>query len=275
MPDRYPVPHLQNFAGALFGTTVFSKMDLVRTFYRILTATEDILRAAVTTPFDLFGFLRKLFCPRNASQTFQRLIDRVLRGLLSVYACADDVLVVSRDADEHLQNHTLLFERFQQFGVSLHPAKCVLGVTFLELLGHKMESNDIRPLLSKVADIRDFRSPTSKRYLQQFLGMVNFYCRFLPNRTDTILLLTSLLVGSKCTFVLTPAALTLFEQLKALLADATLLTHVNADAPISLMVDACNVAVDAVLQQRLPDSIVTLAFVSRKLFKAETLYSTF
>ncbi|BHF71751.1 hypothetical protein SprV_0401481100 [Sparganum proliferum] len=105
--------------------------------------------------------------------------------------------------------------------------------------------------------------------------MVNFYCRFLTNRTDTIFLLISLLVGSKCTFVLTPAALTLFEQVKALLADATLLTHFNADSPISLMVDACNVAVDAVLQQSLPDSTVPLAFLSRKLSKAETRYSTF
>ncbi|BHF71748.1 hypothetical protein SprV_0401480800 [Sparganum proliferum] len=138
-----------------------------------------------------------------------------------------------------------------------------------------MESNDIRPLLSKVADIREFRSPTSKRYLQQFLGMVNFYCRFLPNRTDTIFLLTSLLVGSKCTFVLRPEALTLFEQVKALVADATILAHCNADSPISLMVDACNVAVDAVLQQSLPDSTVPLAFLSRKLSKAETRYSTF
>ncbi|BHF71743.1 hypothetical protein SprV_0401480300 [Sparganum proliferum] len=105
--------------------------------------------------------------------------------------------------------------------------------------------------------------------------MVNFYCRFLPNRADTILLLTSLLVGSKRSFVLTPAALMLFEQVKALLADATLLTHFHADAPIYLMVDACNVAVGKVLQQSLPDSTVPLAFLSRKLSKAETRCSTF
>ncbi|BHF81681.1 hypothetical protein SprV_0802481400 [Sparganum proliferum] len=81
--------------------------------------------------------------------------------------------------------------------------------------------------------------------------------------------------SSKRTFELTPAALTSFEQVKALLADATLLTHYHADAPISLMVDASNVAVGAVLQQSLPDSTVPLAFFSKKLSKAETRYSTF
>ncbi|BHF62295.1 hypothetical protein SprV_0200527700 [Sparganum proliferum] len=211
----------------------------------------------------------------NASQTFQRFIDRVLRCLPFVYVYIDDVLVASRDVEEHLQHLTLLFDRFQQFGVTLHPAKCILGATSLEFLGHLIDSNGIRPLPSKVAAIRDFPAPTSKRQLQRFLGMVNFYRRFLPNCADTILPLTNLLSGSKRTFELTPAALTSFEQVKALLADATLLTHYHADAPTSLMVDASNVAVGAVLQQSLPDSTVPLAFSSRKLSKAETRYSTF
>ncbi|BHF59029.1 hypothetical protein SprV_0100198400 [Sparganum proliferum] len=162
-----------------------------------------------------------------------------------------------------------------QFGVVLNPSKCVFGVPPLEFLGHLVDSHGIRPLPSKVAAIRDFPPPTTKRQLQRFLGMVNFYHRFLPNCADTILPLTSLLSGSKRIFELPPAALTSFEQVKALLADATLLTHFHADAPISLMVDASNVAVGAVLQQSLPDSTGHLAFFSKKLSEAETRYSTF
>nr|VZI16937.1 unnamed protein product [Spirometra erinaceieuropaei] len=275
MPDRYPVPHLQDFAGALCGKTVFSKIDLVWAFHKIPIAAEDMPKTAVTTPFGLFEFLRMPFGLRNASQTFQRFIDRVLRGLPFVYAYIDDVLVASRDVEEHLQHLILLFDRFQQFGVTLHPSKCVLAATSLEFLGHLIDSNGIRPPPSKVAAIRDVPPPTSKRQLQRFLGMVNFYRGFLPNCADTILPLTSLLSGSKRTFELTPAALTSFEQVKALLTVATLLTHFHADAPISLMVDASNVAVSAVLQQSLPDSTVPLAFFSKKLSKAETSYSTF
>ncbi|BHF80095.1 hypothetical protein SprV_0702321900 [Sparganum proliferum] len=275
MPDRYPVPHLQDFAGALCSKTVFSKIDLFRAFHQIPIAAEDIPKTAVTTPFGLLEFLRMPFGLRNATQTFQRFIDRVLRGLPFVYAYIDDVLVASRDVEEHLHHQTLLFDRFQQFGVTLHPSKCVLGATSPEFSGHLIDSNGIRSLPSKVTAIRDFPPPTSKRQLQRFLGMVNLYRRFLPNCADTILPLTSLLSGSKRTFALTPAALTSFEQVKALLAEASLLTHFHADAPIYLMVDASSVAAGGVLQQSLPDSTVPLPFFSKKLSKVETCYSTF
>ncbi|BHF81037.1 hypothetical protein SprV_0702416600 [Sparganum proliferum] len=206
---------------------------------------------------------------------FQRFVDRVLCGLPFVYAYIDDLLVTSSTAEEHMEHLATVFDRLQQFGVVLNPSKCVFGVPSLEFLCHLVDSHGIRPLPSKVAAIRHFPPPTSKRQLQRFLGMANFYRRFLPNCADTILPLTSLLSGSKRTFELTPAALTSFEQVKALLADAALLTHFHADAPISLMVNASNVAVGAVLQQSLPESTVSLAFFSKKLSKAETRYSTF
>nr|VZI09155.1 unnamed protein product [Spirometra erinaceieuropaei] len=263
VPDRYPVPHLQDFAGALFGKSVFSKIDLIRAFHQIPVAPEDVSKTAVTTPFGLFEFLRMPFGLRNASQTFKR------------FAYIDDLQVASSTTEEHMEHLTTVFDRLQQFGVVLNPSKCVFGVPSLEFLGHLVDSHGIRPLPSKFAAIRDFPPPTSKRKLQRLLGMVNFYRQFLPNCADLILPLTNVLSGPTGPLELTGEALTAFERIKNSLVDATLLTDPAPEAQLSLMVDASTVAVGAVLQQHLASSTQPLAFFSKILLPAETRYSTF
>ncbi|BHF82314.1 hypothetical protein SprV_0802545100 [Sparganum proliferum] len=275
IPDRYPVPHLQDFAGALFGKAVFSKIDLVRAFHQIPLAPEDIPETAVTTPFGLFEFIRMPFGLRNAAQTFQKFIDHVLRGIPFVYAYIDDLLVASRNEEEHKVHLALVFERLDKFGVVVNPSRCVLGVPSLEFLGHQVDSEGLRPLPSKVEAVRNFPPPTSKRQLQRFLGMVNFYRRFLPNCADLMLPLTNMLSGPKCPLKLTGDAVTAFERIMNSLADATFLTHPAPEAQLSLMVDVSTVAVGAVLQQHLAGSARPLVFFSKKFLPAETRYSTF
>ncbi|BHF81808.1 hypothetical protein SprV_0802494200 [Sparganum proliferum] len=129
-----------------------------------------------------------------------------------------------------------------------------------EILGHLVDSNGIYPLPSMAAAIRDFPAPSSKRQLQRLLDMVNFYRRSLPHCADTILPPTSLPTGPKGSSKLSADALTVFDKAKADLADATLLTNFSPGAPISLMVDASNVAVGAVLQQHIASHTQPLPF---------------
>ncbi|BHF79728.1 hypothetical protein SprV_0702285100 [Sparganum proliferum] len=121
IPDRYPMSHLQDFAGALFGNAVFSKIDLVRAFHQIPVAPEDIPKTAVTTRFGLFGFILMPFGLCNAAQTFQRFTDYFLRGLPLVYAYSDDLLVASRNEEKHKEHLALVFDRPDEFGVVINP----------------------------------------------------------------------------------------------------------------------------------------------------------
>lgn len=137
-----------------------------------------------------------------------------------------------------------------------------------------MDANGIAPLEEKVRVIRDFLQPTSQRQLRQFLGLVNFYHRFLPNCAQILQPLNALLNNSKRrsdSVTWTEATETAFTAMKDALANATLLSHPKPDAETC----ASDIAVGAVLQQRIDGVWCPLSYFSRALKPAESRYIAF
>ena len=126
--------------------------------------------------------------------------------------------------------------------------------------------------------VRDFPRPYTQHKLREFLGLINFYHRFLKHGAAILKPPNDLLTaptGQKKELVWTDATLKAFTAAKDTLANAMQLSHPVSNAPTSLMTEASDVAVGAVLQQFIEDELRPITYVSRKLKLVETRYSTF
>ena len=184
---------------------------------------------------------------------------------------------ISTTCWEHLHHLRLVLERSQQHGLLINVPKSKFGVSALDFLGHHISSQGIQPLTHKVQAIQDFPQPATHRKLREFLGLINFYHRFIPHCAAILKLLNSLLAGTKrnATLAWDDASTTAFTEIKHALASATLLVHPEQNAPTCIMTDASEVAVGAVLQQFIHSQWCPIGYFSLTLKPAEVCYSAF
>ena len=203
---------------------------------------------------------------------------------MSVYL--DDLLVTSPDHKTHKKHLKILVKRLTDYGIIIGPDKWQFGTTELSFLGHYVCPEGISPLPTAVDAIVNFVKPEKQTALRRYLGMVNYYHRFIPHCAEKLTPLNNLLTAAnegqhrlppKSNFELhwTENANVAFTESKQILANATLLVNQQQSAPLNITCDASDFAVGGVLQQSIDNVWQPLSFFSKKLSPAETRYSAF
>jgi len=277
-PDRYPVPHLQSCTNRLHNAKIFSKIDLERAYHQVPVHPDDIDKTAIITPFGLFEYVSMPFGLRNAAQTFQRHMDNIFRDCPFTIVYLDDILVASPDEDTHLDHLRQIFSRLSENHLRLNLEKCHFLQESVSFLGDEVSKEGVLPSRDRVSAIREFPRPESYDALRRFLGMVNFYRRFLPHFARIVEPLQHLIntADKKQPLQWKSSSSNAFDAVKSSLLSVTSLSSPPHSPIYQLVTDASKQFIGAALH--VIDSSgqpSPVGFFSKKLTSSQLNYSTY
>ena len=273
--NKYPLPLIDSAFGPLHEATIFTKLDLRNAYHLVRIREGDEWKTGFNTPLGHFEYLVMPFGLTNAPAVFQNLINDVLRDMLNcfVFVYLDDILIFSRNLQEHVQQVNLVLRRLLENRLYVKAEKCNFHVSSVGFLGFIVEKGQIKTDPAKVKAVAEWPTPTSRKQLQRFLGFANFYRRFIRDYSRVATPLTSL-TSVKVPFLWSPAAEAAFTKLKILFSSAPVLVHPDPNSQFIVEVDASDSGVGAVLSQRSNSDQKQhpCAFFSRQLSLAEKNY---
>ena len=247
--------------------------------YRKLTFNFDWTKT-LSTPFvtinthqGLYRYTRLPFGVASAPAMFQKLMDVVLQGIPGVICYIDDILVVGKDDESHMKSLEEVFKRLEKHGFRLKQEKCHFLMPSVEYLGHHIDQDGIRAVPSKVEAIANAPPPTTVQELRSFLGLLNYYGKFIPNLATILHPLNTLLQADK-KWDWSDECARAFQMAKDQLTSTQVLTHYDPALPINLAADASAYGVGAVISHVFPDGAERpIAFASRTLSPPEKNYA--
>ncbi|EEC16206.1 hypothetical protein IscW_ISCW011925 [Ixodes scapularis] len=235
--EKYPLPRVEDLWSALSGGQKFSKLDLRDAYQQLVLQDAARKYVTISTTMGLFQYTRLPFGVASAPAIFQREMGNLFRGMRHVAVYLDDILVTGTDDGDHLQNLRKVLTRLQDAGLKLRLDKCMFLTPSVEYLGHIISQAGLAPAPRKIEAVLKAPKPKSKKELQSYLGLINFYRRFLPNLSTHLEPLHRLLRDGQQWAWKKEQDLA-FQRSKELVVKAPVLVHFDPAKPVVLTVDA-------------------------------------
>ena len=181
--NRYALPRIDDLLDQLYGAKRFSKIDLTSGYWQIAIAAADQYKTAFRTQYGHYEFNVMPFGLTNAPATFQSLMNDIFRDMLDICVIVylDDILVYSKNDEDHEKHVRQVLQRLRDNQLYARPSKCTFFTDTIEYLGHIVGPNGIKPNPELVKAIFNFPQPRTLKQLQSFLGLANYYRKFIEN----------------------------------------------------------------------------------------------
>jgi len=271
-----PLPRSDEMFDRLGEATVFTRMDLKTGFHQIRVKPGDIEKTAFNTKYGQFEYLVLPMGLCNAPATFQSLMNEVFHDCLDDFLVVymDDLLIFSRDASSHYRHVETVLTRLEEHELYVAPKKCEFMKEEIEFLGLVVGKNGIKVDPRKVEILKTWPKPDSITDIRSFLGLLQFFRRFIPKFSQIAAPLTNLTKKGSGVHDWDETCDEAFSKLKRLITEAPILIAPDWSKPFRGHVDASQTAVGGTLTQ-LDESgrDRVIAFFSKKLCDAEKNYT--
>ena len=191
--EKYPIPRFEELFTSLAGGKTFSKLDLSHVYLQVLLDEASRRLVTINTHKGLFEYQRLPFGIASAPSIFQRVMENLLQGIPRVCVYLDDILVTGSTEEEHLANLAKVLSRLGTVGMRLKRDKCAFMLGSVSYLGHVISNEGLSTGNVKVKAVVNAPDPKDVSELRSFLGIVNYYGKFLPNLATTLAPLYNLL----------------------------------------------------------------------------------
>lgn len=254
---------------------LFTRLDLNMSFWQIPLTEESKKYTAFLYKGKCYQHNVTPFGLKTSTAALVRGLDKVLTNLMDcVISYVDDLLISSKNEEEHLKDLERILNRLQEHNVTLNFEKCEFKRGETNFLGYIISPEGIKPDPKKIQAIRDFKTPTNKKQLQGFLGIVNFSAKFSSKLAKEIQPMLELLKkGHKWAW--TTSHEEAFQRVKGLFQEQILLHFPDLDQPIYIQTDASDYALGSMIyQMSIEGDALIITCGSRTLRSAEIAYNT-
>ena len=153
----------------------FTTLDLMRGYHQVKMTEESKAKTAFACYRGLYQFCRMPFGLTNTPAMFQRLMDKLFNGWNFVFIYLDDILIASRNFEEHISHVTEVLQRLQDVGLKVKPSKCRFAEKQVDYLGFSISAAGVHPTHRNILAVKKFPRPQTVKEVKQFLGLANFY----------------------------------------------------------------------------------------------------
>lgn len=277
----YPLPLIDDLIDAASGANYYTKIDLISAFNRVRMAENDEWLTTFNCMFGSFRYKVMPFGLSVAPAVFSLFTAHVLRPYLYEFCVnyLDDILVYTKGSLELHQKHVKqVLERLRKFKLYAKLSKCRFSLKKIDFVGYVLTTEGITTDANKIAPIQDWKPPQSVKALQRFLGLTNYYRRFVESYSHISKPLTDL-TKKDTPYKWTTNHQKAFDRLRKAITTAPILRHPDPKKQYLMDTDASDVAVGAVLMQKNTDTEESppypVAYFSRKLSPSQRNYSVY